>query len=49
MSLLTSCTHYRTRNNVLDLITVDINDEGIEHLNDVNLRAILSIWELKNQ
>ena len=49
MNLLTSCTIYKTSPNVLDLITVDIHDKGLEGLNDTNLRAIISIWELKNK
>lgn len=47
MSLLISCATYNTRNS-LDLITIDINDEGLTGLNDTNLRAFISIWELKN-
>lgn len=49
MNLLTSCTIYRRNPNVLDLITIDINDKGLEGLNDTNLKAIISIWELKNK
>lgn len=48
MNLLTSCTTYRINKDSLDLITVDIHDEGLVYLNDTNLRAIISIWELKN-
>lgn len=49
MTLLTSCTTYRRSYDILDLISVDINDKGIECLNDTNLRAIISLWELKNK